>query len=199
VPDALEDLIVVMGGTRKGPVQLAALPAGLAALNRIGGCGWWWPPPTPGKLPWHSTWYLVTDLSRPTGPGPYGPTLPEVAAVRLRNWVEQGYKQGRAGLAGLPGPLGPGDPPALALVCCAFSFCWQALLAEQPANRASNSQAGAGRQKLLDDGDELALGVPFAEIPQCLGHLAQPIATVDDRSDLSCLAEPNQRRQALRT
>jgi hypothetical protein len=30
-----------MGGTGKEPVQLAALPARLAALNRIGGCGWW--------------------------------------------------------------------------------------------------------------------------------------------------------------
>jgi hypothetical protein len=29
-----------MGGTWKEPVQLAALPGALAALNRIGGCGW---------------------------------------------------------------------------------------------------------------------------------------------------------------
>jgi hypothetical protein len=65
---------------------------------------------------------------------------------------------------------------------------------------APNSQAvPAARQELFDDGDELAFGVPFAEIPQCLGHLRQPIATVDDRRDLSCLAEPNQRGQTLRT
>ena len=84
-----------MGGTRKEPVQLAALPGGLATLNRIGGCGWWWPPPTPGKLPWHSTWYLLTDLPRShRPPGPYGPPLPEVVRLYgLRNWVQPGYKQ----------------------------------------------------------------------------------------------------------
>jgi hypothetical protein len=40
-----------MGGTRKEPVQLAALPGSPAALNRIGGCGWWWATTDPGKLP----------------------------------------------------------------------------------------------------------------------------------------------------
>ena len=38
-----------------------------------------------------------------------------------------------------------------------------------------------------------ALGAPLAEIPQRLGHLRQPIATVDDRHDPSGLAEPNHR------
>jgi predicted transposase YbfD/YdcC len=65
---------------------------------------------------------------------------------------------------------------------------------------APNSQAvPAARQELFDDGDELAFGVPFAEIPQRLGHLRQPIATLDDRRDRSRLAEPNQRPQVLRT
>jgi hypothetical protein len=74
------------------------------------------------------------------------------------------------------------------------------LLAEQPAQAAtSNFQAApAARQELLDDGDELAFGVPFAEVPQDLGHLRQPIATVDGRRDRSCLAERDHRRQALR-
>jgi hypothetical protein len=57
----------------------------------------------------------------------------------------------------------------------------------------------AAAQKLPDDDDDLALGVPFAEVPQRLGHLTQPLATVDDRRDPSCLAELNDRRQALRT
>jgi hypothetical protein len=72
------------------------------------------------------------------------------------------------------------------------------LLAEQPAQAAtSNIQAApAARQELLDDGDELAFGVPFAEVPQGLGHLRQPIATVDGRRDRSCLAERDHRRQA---
>src|SRR5215204_1823708 len=58
---------------------------------------------------------------------------------------------------------------------------------------------GDGHGELLDDDDVLALGVPFAEIPQRLGHLTQPIATVDDSSDLSGLAEFNDRRQVFRT
>jgi hypothetical protein len=41
--------------------------------------------------------------------------------------------------------------------------------------------------------------VPFAEIPQRLGHLTQPVPAVDDRSDLGRLAELNDRRQVLRT
>jgi hypothetical protein len=58
--------------------------------------------------------------------------------------VEQGYKQ-------VKGELGWADfqvrsdrviRPHWVLVCCAYSFCWQALLAEQPAQtRAPNSQA----------------------------------------------------------
>jgi hypothetical protein len=68
-----------------------------------------------------------------------------------------------------------------------------------PDHHHAGMRPGAGRQQLLDDGDELAFGVPLAEIPQGLGHLRQPIATVDHRDDRSCLAEPNQRPQALRT
>jgi hypothetical protein len=40
-------------------------------------------------------------------------------------------------------------------------------------------------RKLFDDDDDLAFGVPFAEIPQRLGHLTQPIPAVDNRRDLS--------------
>jgi len=69
-------------------------------------------------------------------------------------------------------------------------------LAVGPRQRRS---AHAGRCKLLDDDDDLAFGVPFAEIPQRLGHLTQPIPTVDNCSDLSRLAEINDRRQVLRT
>jgi hypothetical protein len=56
-----------------------------------------------------------------------------------------------------------------------------------------------GHIKLLDDDDDLAFGVPFAEIPQRLGHFTQPVPAVDDRGDLGRLAELNHRRQVLRT
>jgi hypothetical protein len=109
--------------------------------------------------------------------------------------------KGELGWADFQVPLDRGDPPTLGAGLLRVSFFWQELLAKQPAQPAtSNSQAApAARQELLDDSDELAFGVPFAEISQCLGHLMQPIATVDDCRDLSCLAEPNQRRQPLRT
>jgi hypothetical protein len=67
------------------------------------------------------------------------------------------------------------------------------------AVRETNTVGAAATQVLADDDDDLALGVPFAEVPQRLGHLTQPLATVDDRRDPSCLAELNDRRQALRT
>jgi hypothetical protein len=157
----------------------------------------------PGKLPGHSTWYLLADLPRSTGRRAQAAELAEVVRLYgLRNWVEPGYKQVKASWTG-PTSRSPwtGRSNDLGAGLLRVSFFWQELLAEQPAQAAtSNSQAAApaARQKLLDDSDELAFGVPFAEIPQCLGHLMQPIATVDDCSDLPCLAERNQRRQALR-
>jgi deazaflavin-dependent oxidoreductase (nitroreductase family) len=51
-----------------------------------------------------------------------------------------------------------------------------------------------GRWRLLDDDDDLAFGVSFAEIPQRFGHLVQLIAAVDDRGDLSRLEELNEGR-----
>jgi hypothetical protein len=59
--------------------------------------------------------------------------------------------------------------------------------------------AGNGRQRLLEGHDDLAFGMPFAEIPKRFGHLIQPVAAVNDRGDLSRLDELNDGRQALRT
>jgi hypothetical protein len=86
-----------------------------------------------------------------------------------------------------------------------FWGCRLKKIAARPPARCAGSSSAACQpgnavgQKLLDGDDDLALGVPFAEIPQRLGHLAQPVAAVDDRSDVSRLAELNQRRQALRS
>jgi hypothetical protein len=56
----------------------------------------------------------------------------------LRNWVEQGYKQvkGELGWADFQVRSDRAIRRHWALVCCAFSFCWQALLAEHPAQPA---------------------------------------------------------------
>jgi hypothetical protein len=53
----------------------------------------------------------------------------------LRNWVEQGYKQvkGELGWADFQVRSDRAIRRHWALVCCAFSFCWQAFLAQQRA------------------------------------------------------------------
>jgi SRSO17 transposase len=100
----------------------------------------------PASLPGHSTWYLLTNLPRPASRRAQQANLAEVVRLYgLRNWVEQGYKQ-------VKGELGWADFQVRGdrairrhwtLVCCAFSFCWQAFLAEQPAAPESQVAAAA--------------------------------------------------------
>jgi hypothetical protein len=101
----------------------------------------------PARLPGHSTWYLLTNLARPATRRAQGADLAEVVRLDgLRNWVEQGYKQvkGELGWADFQVRSDRAIRRHWALVCCAFSFCWQALLAEQPAQPAApKSQATA--------------------------------------------------------
>jgi hypothetical protein len=63
----------------------------------------------------------------------------------LRNWVEQGYKQvkGELGWADFQVRTDRAIRRHWTLVCCAFSFCWQAFLAEQPAAPESQVAAAA--------------------------------------------------------
>jgi len=65
----------------------------------------------------------------------------------LRNWVEQGYKQvkGELGWADFQVRSDRAIRRHWALVCCAFSFCWQAFLAEQPPAPQSQAAATAAR------------------------------------------------------
>jgi hypothetical protein len=101
----------------------------------------------PARLPGHSSWYLLTNLPRPTGRRVQQANLAEVVRLYgLRNWVEQGYKQvkGELGWADFQVRSDRAIRRHWALVCCAFSFCWQAFLAEEPAQPAApNSQAAA--------------------------------------------------------
>jgi hypothetical protein len=101
----------------------------------------------PEHLPGHSSWYLLTNLPRPATRRAQQANLAEVVRLYgLRNWVEQGYKQ-------VKGELGWADFQVRSdrairrhwmLVCCAFSFCWQAFLAEHPTQPApSDLQAAA--------------------------------------------------------
>jgi hypothetical protein len=94
----------------------------------------------PASLPGHSSWYLLTNLPRPTNRRAQQADLAEVVRLYgLRNWVEQGYKQvkGELGWADFQVRSDRAIRRHWALVCCAFSFCWQALLAEDPDQPAA--------------------------------------------------------------
>src|SRR4030095_14888753 len=90
---------------------------------------------------------LLTNLPRPASRRAQQADLAEVVRLYgLRNRVEQGSKQvkGELGWADFQVRSDRAIRRHWALVCCAFSFCWQAFLAEQPAQPAApNSQAAA--------------------------------------------------------
>jgi SRSO17 transposase len=93
----------------------------------------------PASLPGHSTWFLLTNLRRPPGRRAQQADLAEVVRLYgLRNWVEQGYKQvkGELGWADFQVRSDQAIRRHWTLVCCAFSFCWQAFLAEHPTQPA---------------------------------------------------------------
>jgi hypothetical protein len=89
----------------------------------------------PGRLPGHSSWYLLTNLPRPATRRAQQANLAEVVRLYgLRNWVEQGYKQvkGELGWADFQVRSDRAIRRHWTLVCCAFSFCWQTFLADHP-------------------------------------------------------------------
>jgi DDE superfamily endonuclease len=103
----------------------------------------------PASLPGHSSWYLLTNLPRPaSGRAQQTDLAGLVRLYGLRNWVEQGYKQ-------VKGELGWADFQVRGdrairrhwqMVCCAFSFCWQAFLAEHPAQLAAPKPQAATQE-----------------------------------------------------
>ena len=93
----------------------------------------------PAKLPGHSSWYLLTNLPRPATRRAQQADLADIVRLYgLRNWVEQGYKQvkGELGWADFQVRSDRAIRRHWTLVCCAFSFCWQAWFAEHPTGPA---------------------------------------------------------------
>jgi hypothetical protein len=93
----------------------------------------------PAKLPGHSSWYLLTNLPRPATRRAQQADLADIVRLYgLRNWVEQGYKQvkGELGWADFQVRTDRAIRRHWTLVCCAFSFCWQAWFAEHPTRPA---------------------------------------------------------------
>jgi DDE superfamily endonuclease len=124
--------------------------------------GWWGPDGArrlvvatadPAALPDKATWYLVTSLPRPGGPreagSPHPPAdLTEVVWIYgLRNWAEQGYKQVKdeLGWADFQVRSDAAIRRHQVLVCCAFSFCWDAWFASPPPQDAAAPRPGPGR------------------------------------------------------
>ena len=102
----------------------------------------------PASLPGHSTWYLLTNLPRPASRRAQQANLAEVVRLYgLRNWVEQSYKQvkGELGWADFQVRSDRAIRRHWTLVACAFSFCWQAFLAEQPTAPQSQVAPAAAR------------------------------------------------------
>jgi hypothetical protein len=93
----------------------------------------------PARLPGHSSWYLLTNLPRPATRRAQQAELADIVRLYgLRNWVEQGYKQvkGELGWADFQVRSDRAIRRHWTLVCCAFSFCWQAFLADHPTRPA---------------------------------------------------------------
>jgi DDE superfamily endonuclease len=102
----------------------------------------------PASLPGHSSWYLLTNLPRPASGRAQPADLTDIVRLYgLRNWVEQGYKQvkGELGWADFQVRSDRAIRRHWTLVCCAFSFCWQAFLAEQPPAPDSKAAPAAAR------------------------------------------------------
>ena len=116
----------------------------------------------PGRLPERSTWYLVTNRPLPDSDGDGDAeteaegdetTLPAadlaeiVRCYGLRNWVEQGYKQvkNELGWADFQVRSDTAIRRHYTLVCCAFSFCWQAWITDPPPTVAAPTSPGEPR------------------------------------------------------
>jgi hypothetical protein len=92
----------------------------------------------PSTLPAMSTWYLTTNLPGPgspraaSSPHPAADLAEIVRLYGLRNWVEQSYKQvkNELGWADFMVRTDRAIRRHWQLVCCAFSFCWQAWFKE---------------------------------------------------------------------
>ncbi|GIF01729.1 DDE transposase [Paractinoplanes rishiriensis] len=114
--------------------------------------GWWGPDghtrlviatTDPQTLPDKATWYLATNLPRPSGPHDNAEAAREPAdlteVVRLygiRHWIEQSYKQVKdeLGWADFQVRSATAIRRHQTLVNCAFSFCWDAWFDQPPTN-----------------------------------------------------------------
>jgi SRSO17 transposase len=123
----------------------------------------------PATLPDLTTWYLTTNLPRPSSPQaeqvPFPPAdLAEVVRIYgLRNWVEQSYKQVKheLGWADFMVRSDQAIRRHWQLVCCAFSFCWHSLFRSRPtAAEATGPPLPEARRDARAQSEASAVGEP---------------------------------------
>jgi hypothetical protein len=162
--------------------------------------GWWGPDEArrlavvtadPGTLPGKATWYLVTNLPRPGGPGeadsPYPAAgLAEITRIYgIRHWIEQGYKQVKdeLGWADFQVRSDTAIRRHQVLVNCAFSFCWDTWFHDHPvpcepaAPRPEPGRGERGATRRAAAGAALAAGP--ARSPRLAFPLDRAAALVD--------------------
>jgi hypothetical protein len=94
----------------------------------------------PARLPGHSSWYLLTNRPRPRSHRAQQANLAEVCGCTgCATGSSRATSRSKASSAGPTSRSDQTGPSAAhwTLVCCAFSFCWQAVLAEHPDRPAS--------------------------------------------------------------
>jgi DDE superfamily endonuclease len=134
----------------------------------------------PGRLPPRTTWYLLTNLPHPVGrrQRSFPPaSLAEVVRIYgLRGWVEQGYKQvkNELGWAQFQVRSDRAIRRHWALVCCAFSFCWQA--ARTPDAHPATADTTPARGALGSSPSAVASRRSVADGVAAGARLADPLA-----------------------
>jgi hypothetical protein len=157
----------------------------------------------PATLPKLTTWYLITNLPRPTGRQrasasaafPAADLAEVVRLYSLRNWVEQSYKQVKheLGWADFQIRSDRAIRRHWTLVCCAFSFCWRAWFAEHPpppprADEPAAAQAAVRGERTGQHGGQARDGglagdaAPGARLADPLGRARALVAGVVDRA-----------------
>jgi hypothetical protein len=134
------------------------------------------------RLPERSTWYVVTNRPHPdnshadnshvddeTTTLPAADLAEIVRCYGLRNWVEQGYKQVKheLGWADFRVRSDIAIRRHYTLVCCAFSFCWQAAITDPPPTVDTPTSSGGPRPGRRERGHhpEVHLGQTNADAP----------------------------------
>ena len=140
---------------------------------RMASPAWWWPPPTRAPCPrrppgtWSPTCPAPAACAEAASPHPAADLGEIVRIYGIRHWIEQSYKQVKdeLGWADFQVRSDVAIRRHQVLVNCAFSFCWDAWFAENPAQHddaAPRPEPGRGERGLphgrTDAGTVLAAG-----------------------------------------